>query len=559
MKFSNFDLKQELLKAIDGMGFETATPIQAQAISFLLEGRDIIGQARTGTGKTAAFGIPTIQNIDVSVKQVQAIILCPTRELAVQVSDELQKLGKYMRGLKTVPIFGGQDIVRQIKSLKSGAQIVVGTPGRTMDHMKRKTVSFDHVKMMVLDEADEMLNMGFREDIEAILAQLPSERQTVLFSATMPKAIVDIATNYQKNAEHIKVVEDELTVPSIEQFYYEVRPQDKVEVLTRVMDLVNPTLSVVFCNTKLRVDEVVSELQGKGYSAEGLHGDMNQAARLRVLTNCKQGRANVLVATDVAARGIDIESVDYVFNYDLPQDEEYYVHRIGRTGRAGRKGISFSFVAGRDIYKLRDIEKYCKTKIEKKPIPKVEEIMGTRVDQAFQDVREVLQNKKVAVVREAIAQMLETEEIDVLDLAAALLFKSANLDIQEINVSAEKSRKKSGDRDRDRDKKKSKAPEAGMTRVFLNVGKRDHINPGNILGAIAGEANISGSAVGNIDMYENYSFVDIPEALVFKVIKNMNGKSIKGRQVSLEISRKGGERSGDRSRDKSRDKKRKAK
>ena len=541
MKFNELELKEELLRAIEDMGFEEATPIQEQAISAVMEGRDVIGQAQTGTGKTAAFGIPAIEAIDVDLKKVQVIVLCPTRELAVQVSDELHKLCKYMHGLKTVPIYGGADIVRQIKALKAGAQILVGTPGRTLDHIRRKTVSFEHVKMLILDEADEMLNMGFREDIEMVLEAVPTQRQTILFSATMPKAITDIAANYQKeDREHIRIAKKELTTSNIEQSYFEIHHSDKFEVLTRLLDVYNPTLSIIFANTKLKVDELVGDLQNKGYFAEGLHGDMNQQARLRVLNNCRQGKTGILVATDVAARGIDIENVDYVFNYDLPQDEEYYVHRIGRTGRAGRTGMSFSFVSGRDIYKLRDIERYCKTKITLKEIPTIDEITNVRLTTAFNEIKDIIQNKNLEQTKATIESLIEDTEITVMDIAAAILFKSANLDVEEIKAA---SRYDKGDRGSKSKGKKTKV-QAGMTRLFINVGKRDKIKPSNIVGAIAGEAKVDGDAIGSIDMFDNFSFVDVPEISAHKIIKAMNGIKMKGRSVNMEISGAPRERTG---------------
>ena len=357
MKFEELQISDKIIRAVTDMGFEETTPIQAEAIPAVMDGEDIIGQAQTGTGKTAAFGIPMLERIDPKVKNIQSLVLCPTRELAIQVADEVRKLAKFMHGIKVVPIYGGQDIVKQIRSLKSGVQIVIGTPGRVMDHMRRKTVKFEHVSMVVLDEADEMLNMGFRDDIETILQGIPDERQTVLFSATMPRPIMEIAGKYQKNARVIKVVRKELTVRNIEQYYFDVRPKSKEEVLSRLLDIYNPNLSIVFCNTKKQVDELVTGLVGRGYFAEGLHGDMKQQQRDRVMNGFRKGRTDILVATDVAARGIDVDDVDVVFNYDLPQDEEYYVHRIGRTGRAGRNGLAFSFVVGREVYKLKRVFK----------------------------------------------------------------------------------------------------------------------------------------------------------------------------------------------------------
>ena len=308
LRFDELQLDERILRAVADMGFEEASPIQAQAIPVQMEGRDIIGQAQTGTGKTAAFGIPLLQKVDPKSKKLQAIALCPTRELAIQVADEIRRLAKYMHGVKVLPIYGGQDIVKQIRSLKDGTQIIIGTPGRVMDHMRRKTVKFDHIQTVVMDEADEMLNMGFLEDMETILSQLPEERQTVMFSATMPQAIADIAHKFQKEPVTVKVVKKELTVPKVTQYYYEVKPKTKVEVMCRLLDMYAPKLSVVFCNTKKGVDELVQALQGRGYFAEGLHGDLKQIQRDRVMNSFRNGRTDILVATDVAARGIDVPS-----------------------------------------------------------------------------------------------------------------------------------------------------------------------------------------------------------------------------------------------------------
>ena len=314
VRFDEMELQAPIIKAVADMGFEEMTPIQAGAIPIVLSGKDIIGQAQTGTGKTAAFGIPMLNSIDPKVKALQAIVLCPTRELAIQVSDEMHKFAKYLHGVKVLPIYGGQDIARQIRALKSGVQVVIGTPGRVMDHMRRKTVKFDQVKMIALDEADEMLNMGFREDIETVLKEIPEERQTLLFSATMPQPIREIARTYQKDAQEVKVIRKELTVPKIEQYYYEVRPKNKLEVLTRLLDMYAPKLCLVFCNTKRQVDELVSALQSRGYFAEGLHGDLKQQQRDRVMNSFRNGKTDILVATDVAARGIDVDDVEAVYN-----------------------------------------------------------------------------------------------------------------------------------------------------------------------------------------------------------------------------------------------------
>lgn len=390
VKFDELQLDERIIRAITEMGFEEASPIQAQAIPVAMEGRDMIGQAQTGTGKTAAFGLPLLQKVDPKVKKLQAIVLLPTRELAIQVAEEMRRFAKFMHGVKVLPIYGGQDIVKQIRSLKDGTQVIVGTPGRVMDHMRRKTIKADHVLTVVLDEADEMLNMGFLEDMETILSQLPEERQTLMFSATMPQAIAEIARKFQKDPVTVRVIKKELTVPKVTQYYYEVKPKNKVEVMSRLLDMYAPKLSIVFCNTKRQVDDLVQELQGRGYFAEGLHGDLKQVQRDRVMDSFRNGRTDILVATDVAARGIDVGDVEAVFNYDIPQDDEYYVHRIGRTGRAGREGKAFSLVMGKEVYKLRDIQRYCKTKIIPQAIPSLNDITEIKVEKILDQVQEVL-------------------------------------------------------------------------------------------------------------------------------------------------------------------------
>lgn len=367
--FQELGISVEILKGLGAMGFEKPSPIQAQGIPPVLEGRDVIGQAQTGTGKTAAFGIPVLERIDTSINAIQALILCPTRELAVQVSEELKKISQFLSQVKIEAIYGGDSIERQIRSLRRGVHIVVGTPGRVMDHMERRTLELDHVRMMVLDEADEMLDMGFREDIENILTEMPEDRQTILFSATMSKPILAITRKFLVDPVLIKVVKNELTNQNIEQVYFEVKPQAKVEVMTRLIDMHDIKSLLVFCNTKRKVDEIVEELQLRGYAAEGLHGDLRQQQRNNVMSKFKAGVTTILVATDVAARGIDVSGLDAVINYDIPLDEEYYVHRIGRTGRAGMSGKAFSLVARDEKYRLRGIETYAKAKIEKGVIP----------------------------------------------------------------------------------------------------------------------------------------------------------------------------------------------
>lgn len=523
VRFDEMGLDEAVLRAVTAMGFEEATPIQAKAIPVAMTGQDMIGQAQTGTGKTASFGIPMIHKIDPRSKALQAIVLCPTRELAIQVAEEIRSLSKYTRGIKVLPIYGGQDIVKQIRSLKDGVQIVIGTPGRVMDHMRRKTLTLEDVRIVVLDEADEMLNMGFVEDIETILEETPEERQTLLFSATMPRAIMDIAKKYQKDAELVKVVKKELTVPSIDQYYYEVRKKNKEEVLCRLLDMYDPKLSLIFCNTKRQVDELVSALQGRGYFAEGLHGDMKQSQRDRVMNSFRNGRTDILVATDVAARGLDVDDVEAVFNYDLPQDDEYYVHRIGRTGRAGRTGKAFSFVVGRDVYKLKDIQRYCKTKVLAQPIPSVDDVAQIKVEKILERVGNMIENEDLSSMISLIERRVNEEDYTSMDIAAAFL-KMA-LGEKESAEDMEYAKMDFGD---------TGAGEAGMVRLFINIGKKQNARPKDILGAIAGESGMPGNLVGTIDMYDKYTFVEVPREYAAEVLQAMSQARIKGKSVNVE-------------------------
>ena len=545
MKFEELNIDERILRAIEDMGFEETSPIQTQAIPAVCEGIDVVGQAQTGTGKTAAYTIPMLMKINPQIKKPQAIVLCPTRELAVQVAEEIRKLAKYMSDIKVLPVYGGQEIVRQIKSLKTGVQIIVGTPGRVMDHMRRKTVKFDNINMVILDEADEMLDMGFREDMETILTDTPQDRQTVMFSATMPKAIMDIARNFQKDAKVIKVVRKELTVSNIEQFYYEVRPKNKTEVLCRLIDIYNPRLSVVFCNTKRQVDELISELKGRGYFADGIHGDMKQQQRDRVMDDFRSGKVDILIATDVAARGIDVDDVDMVFNYDIPQDEEYYVHRIGRTGRAGRSGMALSFISGKEVYKLKDIQRYCKTKILAKPVPSLDDVKNTKVDNMFEKIKQTIEEGGLTDMVNLVEEHVNQEEYTSMDMAAALL-KMLIGDTLEREDEVENFH---FDIDKD---------DSRMVRLFINIGKKDKIKPSNILGAIAGESGMPGKLVGAIDMMDNYTFVDVPAIHAEKVLKAMNDNvQIKGRRVNMEKANQTRGKSRGKSKHKNRDKSKK--
>ncbi|MCZ7392087.1 MAG: DEAD/DEAH box helicase [Candidatus Methanoperedens sp.] len=418
--FKDLHLSKDIQKAITDMGFEEATPIQAQSIPYMLEGKDVIGQAQTGTGKTAAFGIATLERIDPQNRGLQAVILCPTRELAIQVAEELKKLSKYKRGIEILPVYGGQPIDRQIRALRQGVQVIIGTPGRVMDHLDRRTLKMDGVKIIILDEADEMLDMGFREDIEIIMRKIPKERQTILFSATMSRAILDLTKKYQNKPQMIKLAHKEMTVPEVEQFYFEVKQQAKTEALCRLIDLHDLKLSLVFCNTKRRVDELVETLKSRGYLADGLHGDLQQRQRDTVMSKFRRREIEILVATDVAARGIDVGDIEAVFNYDIPPDDEYYLHRIGRTARAGKAGQAFTFVTGREVYRIRQIQQFTKTKIIAQKVPSISDVEDIRTNLLLERVKGTVDAGHLGEYSNLVEKLTQ-EDYTSSDVAAALL------------------------------------------------------------------------------------------------------------------------------------------
>jgi ATP-dependent RNA helicase DeaD len=558
--FSDLGVSEEILRAVEDMGFTQPSPIQAQSIPFLLEGHDLIGQAQTGTGKTASFAIPIIDQVDENLNRPQALILCPTRELAVQVEGEIVKLTKYKKKISSTCLYGGDSIERQFRALKKGVQIVVGTPGRVMDHIDRRTLNLEEVSIVVLDEADEMLDMGFREDIETILKSMPEDRQTVFFSATMPKPILDLTKKYQQDPKIVKVLRKELTVENISQVYYEVKSPLKIDLITRLINVHHYSLSLIFCNTKRVTDEVTEELVARGIQAEALHGDLSQAQRTKVMNKFRKGHCSVLVATDVAARGIDVDNVEAVFNYDLPLDEENYVHRIGRTGRAGKSGTAINFVTGRrDQGKVRDLEKFIKTSIEKMAPPSVDELLEMKKQQLIKDVyRHLAKEEDNQVYEETIGKML-AEGLSLEQLAIGLVkmqLAPAMKELKEVDFEVDMNsrgrreerggRRGGRDRDRDRDRggrgeKRGKRPrkdrDAHMERLFLNLGKKDRIRPNDIVGAIAGETGVPGGSIGGIDIFDNFSFVDVPKKDVNHVIKVMNTNTIKGKPVNFEISK----------------------
>jgi len=534
LSFKDLNLSNEVQKAITDMGFEEATPIQAQSISHILDGKDLIGQAQTGTGKTCAFGIPAIEMIQPEIESIQVLVLCPTRELAIQSSEELKNLLKYKDGIRILPVYGGQPIDRQIMALKKRPQIIIGTPGRIMDHMRRRTLKLEHLKMIVLDEADEMLNMGFREDIDTILEKVPDERQTILFSATMSKEILEITKKYQKNPIHIKVAHKELTVSNTEQYYLEVKEAAKLEVLSRLIDTNEFKLSLVFCNTKRKVDELKTSLQSRGFAAEALHGDMRQEQRDKVMTMFRKGNIDILIATDVAARGIDVDDVEAVFNYDLPNDEEYYVHRIGRTGRAGRAGKAFTFIAGREIYKLKDIQRYTKSTISLIKPPSVNDVEEKKMANILKSLKENLSKEQISKFIGHIEKFVEDINSDSsdpedsfvtsLDVAAALLKLYTDQTGTQISSVS------------DIDDASNYTPEGDMVRFFINIGSESQIQPKHIIESICESTGIPGKMVGSIDIFDRYSFVEVPKEFAPEVLKSMKNYTIKGKRINIERS-----------------------
>ena len=522
--FKDLALSPEILKAIEEIGYVKPSPIQAEAIPVVLSGKDIIGQAQTGTGKTAAFMLPILEKIDPKNRNVQALVLCPTRELAVQVHEESKKFARNMRDVHILSIYGGQSYDPQIRALKKGVQIVVGTPGRVMDHMRRGTLKLENLKMLVLDEADEMLNMGFKDDIEEILEKTPDSRQTVMFSATMAREIMNIAKTYQKSPEIVKVVSEELSNKKIDQYFVEVRRQDRVHAMIRCIDMMGLTSSIVFTNTKREVDELVSKLQEEGYVTEGLHGDLKQAQRYRVMNSFRRKNVNILVATDIAARGIDVSNVEAVFNYDIPLNEENYVHRIGRTGRAGMTGLSITFVFGKDMFRIRRIEEYTKTKMSKMPIPTVEQIQEKRSTNVIEDVISNLEGQDFTKENELIAAILE-KGYSLEQVAAGLLRMNIGQSTKEYAPIEEVT---SGG------KPKGKGMRKNEVRLFVNVGSKQKVKAKDFVGMLTKKSDIPARAIGDIDVYKKFSFINVDKAHANAIIRKLNSKLINGKPIRAE-------------------------
>ena len=519
MKFTDLNLSEDIQSAVVAAGFEKPSPIQELTIPLALEGKDVIGQAQTGTGKTAAFGLPTLDKIRTEENTIQALVIAPTRELAVQSQEELFRFGRD-KGVKVRSVYGGSSIEKQIKALRSGAHIVVGTPGRLLDLIKRKALKLNNIETLILDEADEMLNMGFLEDIEAIISRVPEERQTLLFSATMPDAIKRIGVQFMKDPEHVKIKAKELTNVNVDQYFIRVKEQEKFDTMTRLMDVDQPELSIVFGRTKRRVDELTRGLKLRGFRAEGIHGDLDQNKRLRVIRDFKNDQIDILVATDVAARGLDISGVTHVYNYDIPQDPESYVHRIGRTGRAGREGKAFSLVVGKEVYKLRDIQRYCKTKILAQPIPSTDDVAQIKAENIMEQIGTIIEEENLSDMIELIEKQVNEADYTAMDIAAAFLY-------QAMGAGESSSEKEEYDF-------ANTGAEEGMVRLFINIGKKDKIKPGDILGAIAGESGMPGRLVGAIDMFDKYTFVEVPREYGKEVLNAMKHAKIKGKAVNME-------------------------
>ena len=522
LNFNNLGLSRESLNAVADMGYSVPTQIQHESIPHILKGRDVIGHSKTGTGKTMAFGLPAIEICDASNPATQVLVLCPTRELAEQAAGEIRKASAYKR-INVTAVYGGASMPNQMRSLKNGSQIVVGTPGRIMDHMRRKTLKLGELKLLVLDEADEMLNMGFRDDIETVLADVPESSSVVMFSATMSKGIMQITKNYQKNAKVIKSVDANKTVATVDQWHVHVKKADKSYAVGALLDYHQPKLTLIFCNTKRMVDELVKTMQKKGIPAAAIHGDLNQNARNRVMSGFRSGTMPILVATDVAARGIDVDDVEMVINYDIPQDDEYYVHRIGRTGRAGRDGKAVTLISGNVQKKrLADIERYAKARIPKRQLPSQSEISRM---------------KNEAFVDECIKELeLPTSDkyFNLLDILKSKGYSERKISATLLKMIFEQ-KKAEPEQTYDHEAASSGARDANMVRFFINVGKKDKISSADIVGCIAGESGISGSSVGRVDIFDSFSFVEVQQQYKQRVLEGINNKPVRIRQRDIAI------------------------
>lgn len=516
-EFYNLGLKETVVKAIDEMGFTKPSQIQEQSIPVTLSGVDLIGQAQTGTGKTAAYSLPIITKMS-NAPGIKALILAPTRELAVQVNDEITRLSKY-ENLNVLSVYGGDSIDRQIRALKkSNVDIVVGTPGRMLDLIKRKVLHLDKVEFLVLDEADEMLNMGFIDDIEEILSHTPSERQTLLFSATMPDPIAKLAKRYMKpDAKLVSVKKSTLTVSKIEQSYYMVNGKNKLEALCRLLSLDNPSSAIIFCKTKKGVDDLVHDLQAKGFMVEGMHGDMTQTHRLATLNKFKKGTLHLLIATDVAARGIDVDGVTHVINYDLPQDVESYVHRIGRTGRANREGTAYSLVTPKDFSMIKQIQKVTKSDIKQNPVPTVDQINNKKFEDMADEIQKTIESGELGKFLPSAINLVENHD-PVAVIAGLMKIKFDNEQIFEYTSNS------------------LETPKSEDVRLFFSVGKKDGLTPKILINYIKDKTRVNASTIGQIDLMENFSFVSVDRSISEKILNKCPGGKINRKKVNVEVA-----------------------
>jgi len=592
--FTDFGLSAEVLKAVDKMGFEEASPIQTAALPPALAGRDIVGQSSTGSGKTAAFAIPVIERIDAHVKGVQALMLCPTRELAVQVAEEVGKLAVFKRGLHAVPIYGGQSYDRQFRALGAGVQIVIGTPGRIIDHIERGTLKLDKLRIVVLDEADRMLDMGFRDDIERILKETPAGRQTLFFSATMPQTIQYLIRQYTRDPALVKIEAHAQHAPKVDQVYFEVDRRSKLEVLTRLIDLYDFRAGIVFCSTKIMVDELAELLAARGFSVDRLHGDISQMQRNRVMERFRERKFELLIATDVAARGLDVDDLEVVFNFDLPNDAEDYTHRIGRTGRAGKSGRAFTFVSGRELYRLQSMVRFAKLKIRRENVPSLDQVEEARVNVFFEKLRALLESGKFTRHERIVDRLMEQGYAST-DIASALIHMLSGAPEQsdgpsQRDASPAKASAAAPQREAFRTTPKTPAPaddsepaetpktfeaprareprperaersgraeptprerrsrggeeqqpnrtgrEPGMTTIFFNVGRKELVTPGDLVGKIAGVTRLPANVVGAIDIHQRHSLVDVKSEHAEIVLGKLNGIRMKGESLKVAIA-----------------------
>jgi ATP-dependent RNA helicase DeaD len=550
--FEQLALSPALLETLQELGYEAPTPIQAATIPPMLEGHDVLGQAQTGTGKTAAFALPILEKLDWNDRQTQALVLTPTRELAIQVAEAFQSYARHLPGFHVLPIYGGQSMTLQLRHLRRGVHVVVGTPGRVMDHLRRETLSLAALRTVVLDEADEMLRMGFIDDVDWILEQTPAEKQVALFSATMPEPIRRVAHRHLSDPREVRIETRTATVATVRQRYCQVGVQHKLDALTRVLEVEDADAILIFVRTKVAATELAERLEARGYPSAALHGDMTQALREKTIDQLRNGGLDILVATDVAARGLDVQRISHVINYDIPYDPEAYIHRIGRTGRAGRAGDAILFVAPRELRMLRTIEKATRQPVERMPLPTQETITGHRLAQFKQQVGEVLTSQDLEFFQQVVAEIEQEQETSPQDIAAALAYlaqRDRPLQFED-TIPKDAERERERDRDRasarpDREGRSSRGGERGdyardsgdfnKIRYRIEVGREHGATPQNIMGAIANEAGIEGRYIGRIEIHDNYSTVDLPDQMPPEIFQHL--KRVRVRQQMLNISR----------------------